>query len=124
VPLHCTGVGKIFLAFSSPEDIETYIESTGLPAYTAHSMSNPYVLRKHLAEVRTQGFAVDNEERELGTRCIAAPIWDSEGNVLAALSVSGPATRLPEERWDTVASQVKHAATTISSNMGFADVNP
>ncbi len=120
-PLHCTGVGKVFLAHSSPGDFERFIEGASLPAYTSHTMTNPYVLKEHLERIRKQGFALDNEERELGTHCLAAPVRDASGAVIAAISVSGPAQRLQENRLNSVASQVRRAAAEISTRMGFVD---
>lgn len=119
-PLHCAAVGKVLLAYSSPEDVQQYIDDTGLPAYTRHTISNPYLLREHLREIKAQGFAIDDEEREIGTRCVAAAVRDSRGRVVAAISISGPAGRLHEDRWRRLASQVKEAAAEISSTMGLA----
>ncbi len=118
-PLHCSGVGKVLLAYSSAEDIESYIEKTGLPAYTINTIANPYVLREELAKVRDQGFAVGNEEWQLGVVAVAAPVRDSSGNVIAAISVSGTVKRLTDERWPTVAARLKDAAAVISSGMGY-----
>jgi IclR family KDG regulon transcriptional repressor len=122
-PLHCAAVGKVLLANSSPEDIRQYVESTGLPAYTSHTITNPYALAEHLERVKAQGFAVDDEEREVGTSCIAAPVRDNSGKVIAAISISGPSGRLREDRLCSLASRVKKAAAEISSSMGFIGVD-
>ena len=105
----------------SDQDIEDYIEKTGLPAYTISTIANPYVLREELAKIRAQGFAVGNEEWQLGILAIAAPVRDSSGDVIAAVSISGPVKRLPDERWAALAARLKAAAALISSNMGFVD---
>lgn len=116
-PLHCSGVGKVPLAYSSPGDVENYIGKTGLPAYTINTIANPCVLRQELAKIQSQGFAVGNEGWQLGVVAIAAPLMDSSDKVIAANSVPGTVNRLPDERWPTVATRVKDAAAVISSSM-------
>ena len=73
-PLHCSGVGKVLLAYSSPEDIESYIEKTDLPAYTINTIANPYIVREELTKIRAQSFAVGNGEWQLSVVAIAAAV--------------------------------------------------
>ena len=86
-PLHCTSLGKVLLAFGLLEIPET------LEVYTSHTITDPAVLGTHLESVRQAGYAVDDEEFDLGVRCIAAPVFDFRGRIAGAIGISGPATR-------------------------------
>jgi DNA-binding IclR family transcriptional regulator len=89
-PLHLTSLGKLFLAADGPQKVREYAKRTGLPGKTPHSLTTPAALEKELDKVRRHGIAYDDEEAELGLKCVAAPIHDDEGHVIAALSVSAP----------------------------------
>jgi DNA-binding IclR family transcriptional regulator len=121
VPLHCTGVGKAMLAFQSREEIEYLIGKQDLPAFTPNTITNIYRIKEELDQVRQQGYAIDNEEREIGVRCLAAPIFRGDGAVVAAVSVSGPPSRLSVERESTFIPLVKTAAAEISARLGFRE---
>lgn len=95
-PLHCTGVGKLFLLEYSPQKIEQFIGVKGLTAFTENTITSYDALMKELGEIRQAGYAFDNEECEVGARCIAAPIYNYTGRIIAGLSVSGPATRMTD----------------------------
>jgi len=117
-PTYCTGVGKVLLAHQDPEVIERIIEH-GLIPFTAKTITDPDELRAHLEAVRQQGCAYDDEERELGLRCVAAPIRDHTGAVVAAVSIAGPASRLSQQAMRPVALQVKEGAARISQYLGW-----
>ena len=121
VPLHCTGVGKAMLAYQSREEVEYLIGKQDLPAFTPNTTTNIFRLREELDQIRQQGYAIDNEEREIGVRCLAAPIFRGDGNVVAAVSVSGPPSRISIEREDTIVPLVKTAATEISARLGYRE---
>ena len=121
VPLHCTGVGKAMLAYQSREEVEYLIGKQDLPAFTPNTTTNIFRLREELDRIRQQGYAIDNEEREIGVRCLAAPIFRGDGNVVAAVSVSGPPSRISIEREDTIVPLVKTAATEISARLGYRE---
>ena len=114
-PLHLTSVGKLFLAHDDVQRVRAYITRTGLAGQTQNSITDPARLERELATVRATGVARDNEELELGVRCMAAGIFDDQGKLVAGLSVSAPADRL-EETWVT---RVRETAAQISAVLGY-----
>ena len=114
-PLHLTSVGKLFLAHDDPARVRAYATRTGLTGHTRNSITDLTRLERELAAVRAQGSARDDEELELGVRCMAAGIFDDQGKLLAGLSVSAPADRL-EEGW---LEKVKGTAAQISAALGY-----
>lgn len=112
-PLHATGVGKVLLAFGGvPEGLR-------LEPYTPKTLTRLEALLAELERVRTRGYALDDEEREAGVRCVAAPVFGPSGEVVAALSLSAPAGRLPLERAHALAPRVVEAARRASLRLGF-----
>ena len=97
-PLHLTSVGKLFLAHEDPQRVRAYCTRTGLAGHTRNSITDLARLERELAHVRATGHARDDEELELGVRCMAAGIFDDQAQLIAGLSVSAPADRL-EEAW-------------------------
>lgn len=114
-PLHLTSVGKLFLAADDPIRVRGYATRTGLSGNTRNSITLLPVLERELSRVRQSGIARDNEELELGVRCIAAGIYDDQGKLLAGLSISAPADRLDEE-WIV---KLTATAREISSSLGY-----
>jgi IclR family KDG regulon transcriptional repressor len=117
-PLYCTGVGKVLLAYQNAENIRRYLETTEFQKFTGRTIVNPGDLTLELEKIRLSGIAYDNEEHELGVRCVAAPIFDRRGEVIAALSVSGPTIRMVDEKLGLMRELVKNAAYEISVKMG------
>lgn len=115
-PLHVTAAGKLFLAEDTPASVADYARRTGLPGLTSNSLTSRAALERELQKVRRQGVAFDNEEIEPGLRCIAAPVHDDAGKLVAGLSVSAPAERHKPE-W---AALVRQTADAISAALGFA----
>ena len=113
-PLHLTSVGKLFLAADDPVRVRAYATRTGLAGHTRNSITLLPVLERELSRVRQYGIARDNEELELGVRCIAAGIYDDQGKLLAGLSISAPADRLDEE-W---LAKLQATAEQISTSLG------
>jgi DNA-binding IclR family transcriptional regulator len=97
-PLHLTSVGKLFLAADDPQRVRAYATRTGLSGHTKNSLTQLPALERELSKVRQYGSANDNEELELGVRCMASGIYDDQGTLLAGLSISAPTGRL-EESW-------------------------
>jgi len=95
-PLHLTSVGKLFLSIDDPLKVRSYATRTGLSGHTRNSITQLPALERELSKVRQYGIARDNEELELGVRCIAAGIYDDQGKLLAGLSISAPADRMDE----------------------------
>jgi DNA-binding IclR family transcriptional regulator len=117
MPAYCTGLGKAMLAFDDAA-AEEVMESR-LPRRTVHTITEPDALRAELEHVRTSGVARDVKEAYDGLVCVAAPIRNS-GRAIAAVSVTGPATRMD---WDATSEAVKHAAASIW-NARFPAVRP
>ncbi len=115
-PLHVTAVGKLYLAADAAAEVAAYARRTGLPGLTPTSLTSLPALERELARVRREGVAFDNEEIEPGLRCIAAPVFDDGGLLVAGLSVSAPADRHNPE-W---AAQVKETAAAISAAIGYS----
>ena len=113
-PLHLTSVGKLFLAHEDPARVRAYAARTGLSGHTRNSLTEVAALERELAQVRQQSLARDNEELELGVRCMAAGIFDDQNRLVAGLSISAPADRL-EESW---ADRVRATAAQISASLG------
>jgi DNA-binding IclR family transcriptional regulator len=118
VPLHCTGVGKALLAFSSPAFQEKII-TAGLEQHTQHSICHPDRLRAELAAIRERGYALDLEEIELGLHCAGAPVFSHQQECVAAISVAGPMQRLPLPRLEEIAGQIMRVADLISEQLGW-----
>jgi DNA-binding IclR family transcriptional regulator len=116
-PLHLTSVGKLFLANDDPQRVRAYATRTGLSGHTKNSITDLSTLERELARVKQYGTARDNEELELGVRCMAAGIHDDQGKLVAGLSISAPADRL-EEAW---LDRLKVTATQISVALGHRD---
>jgi DNA-binding IclR family transcriptional regulator len=113
-PLHLTSVGKLFLASDDPQRVRAYATRTGLAGHTRNSITELPALERELANVRKLGLARDDEELEMGVRCMAAGIFDDQGKLVAGLSVSAPADRL-EEAW---LDRVRATAAQISATLG------
>jgi DNA-binding IclR family transcriptional regulator len=114
-PLHLTSVGKLFLAQDDPQRVRAYAARTGLAGHTRNSITTLPALERELSAVRQSGVARDNEELELGVRCMAAGIYDDQGKLVAGLSVSAPADRLEEDWLD----RVRNTAAQISRALGY-----
>ncbi len=119
-PVHCTGVGKATLAFQPEETVEAIV-AAGLRRFTRSTIIKRDALLDELSVVRARGFAVDNSEHQPGIRCIAAPIRNAEGEVFAAISVSGAADRITPDRVEDLAELVVDAADHISRRLGWRD---
>ncbi len=119
-PVYCTALGKVMLAFIPEEEQQYFFEGMSFERFTPHTIRGAAQLRKEFALIRQRGFSIDNEEAYLGSRCIGAPIFEASGKIAAALSVSGPTTRVTRERVPAVAAAAKNAAMAISRTLGYA----
>lgn len=117
-PAYCTGVGKALLAFQPLDKIRLFLEQNKLKKYTQNTITDKGKLEKELETVKKRGFAVDNMEHEEGVRCVAAPIRNYEGKVIASISISGPSVRITEEKIPQFVLMVKKTAETISKELG------
>jgi len=114
-PLHLTSVGKLFLAADEPQRVRSYATRTGLTGHTKNSITQLAALERELNKVRQTGVARDEEELEVGVRCMAAGILDDQGRLVAGLSISAPTSRL-EESW---LAGLQSVAEKISQSLGY-----
>jgi len=123
-PVHCTGLGKVFLAYLSPDELRSFFAKKGLRRYTETTITDLSELLEHLATIRNQGYAFDKGEHEFEVRCVATPIFDINGQVVAALSVSGSSIRLdPLEKNKEIIQKACNTASSISRQLGYAGKN-
>jgi IclR family acetate operon transcriptional repressor len=122
-PLHCTGIGKVLLAWLPDEEIHDLLLGP-LERRTENTMTDPALLLDHLRLVRERGYAIDEIENEEGVRCVAAPIRDHTGSVIAGLSVSAPAYRFTTEDVHRLAPDVLRVTGELSRRLGAPVVNP
>ncbi len=113
-PLHLTSVGKLFLAADDQQRVRAYATRTGLQGHTKNSITQIEMLERELSRVRQYGQASDNEELELGVRCLAAGIYDDQNRLIAGLSISAPSERM-EDNW---LPKLKETALQISETLG------
>ena len=123
-PIHCTGIAKAILAFLGPDEQSRLISAHELRRFTDQTLTTPDALGAELARARANGFAVDDEEHEIGIRCAAAPIIRGDGVVLGGLSISAPTGRIDEETLMGFAPPLIEAAARISEEFGGTPVRP
>ncbi|OLD19898.1 MAG: hypothetical protein AUJ01_05200 [Acidobacteria bacterium 13_1_40CM_3_65_5] len=121
LPAFCTALGKTLLSHQPEPDVDAWAASQKFPRLTPNTMTSAKRLLKELRAIRARGYALDEEEHELGVRCVAAPIRNHEGKVVAAISVAGPTERMPRTLVGSdVATKVVAAAHAISLDLGAA----
>jgi DNA-binding IclR family transcriptional regulator len=118
--LHCTGVGKVILTWDTSDVAEHILSKDAYIRYTSNTITSSRALRRELARVQKTGYAVDDEEEELGVRCVAVPVFHSTGRFVAALSVTGTTAQLPLDAIESVAERLKRAAAGIFTGMARA----
>ncbi|CAM3837238.1 IclR family transcriptional regulator [Aeromicrobium ponti] len=118
-PIHCTGVGKAILAFQEGEEINRLLSNTNLEPYTEYTMTNKEELINHLHFIREQGYSIDDEEIELGLKCVAAPIFDHHQHVIGAISCAAPKVRMDDVKLAEFIPRIQQAAESISQSMGY-----
>ncbi|RJT07906.1 IclR family transcriptional regulator [Halococcus sp. IIIV-5B] len=118
VHLHTTALGKSMLAFMDEDRRSSILDRRGLPAVTEYTIDDEETLRAEFEEIRERGYAVDDEERVKGMRCVAAPVIGTDGTVLAAVSVSSPKSRMRGDRFEVeVPSEVQSTVNVIEVNI-------
>jgi len=116
--LHSTGTGKVLLAYQSARLVDFIVARVGLPRQTVSTITDPPQLWAELKKVREGGYAVDFEEQEEGVRCLAAPVFGADGEVFAAMSISGPASRLKKRRINELVPDIKRISAAFSEAFG------
>lgn len=120
IPLYCTSIGKVLLAFSRADERESALKGVRLLAFTQKTLANRPALDAELARIRQQGFALDDEEHEEGIHCIGAPVFDHTGSIVATISVSWPGFRYKREEESQKIDKIKAAAERISTVLGYS----
>ena len=120
-PMHSTSLGKAILSHLPAEEARIMLDQRPLVKLTPNTITTPAQLERHLAEVRSRGYAVDNEETEEGARCLGSAIGGRHGPI-AAISISGPLNWLPFERTPDVAKEIMKACRSISDSSGAGKV--
>lgn len=118
-PLYCTSVGKAMMAYMSEEEIKEIWDNSEIESLTQKTIVDYEDFLSELDKVKTNGYAEDDEENEMGVRCIGAPIFNHKGQIEGAISISGPAFRVTKERVDEISKEVKKYAKLISKELGY-----
>ena len=119
LPLHASGAGKALLYPLAEEELMSIILQTGLQQFTPTTLVDMPTLLKDLEQARELGYTVDKEEHVVGLNCIASAIYDDVGSVVAAISISGPSSRLTEDRFVSQGELVRDTARDISTALGL-----
>lgn len=120
LPAYCTAAGKIQLAYMTEEELSNYLPNKELKGFTPSTITDRDDLKKHLKIVAEQGYAIDNEEMDIGVCCVGAPIRDYTRRIIGAVSISGPSMRFSMERMEKeLIPLVKRAGEDISTKLGF-----
>ena len=120
IPAHCSAVGKVLLAALPEKNVKEMAQKWGLPRRTKNTITDPAKLLAHLRFVKKNGYALDDEENEIGVRCIGAPVRDQQGEVAAAISISVPAIRIETRVLQTALKDwVMQTALKISEKLGY-----
>lgn len=122
LPLHCTGVGKVLLAYSDEKEIQKIL-SSDLKKYTDYTIDDTKILGQQLIDIRKAGYGFDNQEFVDGLRCIAAPIFDRQSRVIFSLSISGPLSRMKEKEIIKYRNLLLEASSSISEKLGYRRKN-
>jgi len=118
-PMYCTSVGKAIMAHLTADEVSSIWEDTNIVKLTKHTITDFDEFISELDLIRMNGFAVDNEENELGVRCLGAPILDHSGNVIAAISVSGPVSRVNDSTMSKISTELMSCSNLISKDLGY-----
>lgn len=119
IPLHCGSASRTLLAFKPDDEIKKYIKETTLKSYNGKQIVDPEKLWDNLMKVRKWGYAYSDGEIEVGVRGVASPIFNHEDQVIAALVIAGPSTRMNKKKINTVKNKVIEATTKLSQELGY-----
>ena len=117
VSLHACGTGKVLLAYQPPRLLDLLINRLDMDRHTASTITDPGQLRSELKQIRRQGYAVDYGEQEDGVRCLAAPVFGADGEIFAAMSLSGPSSRLENQRAESLVPDLKRISTALTEKL-------
>jgi len=117
-PAYCSGLGKILLAHLGQEKLKQALEAIDLKTNTEFTITKKTILKKELEKIKTQGYAIDRQELELGLICVAVPVYNQKNQVIAALSAAGPSIRFQEEKVESYVATLKKGANAIQQKIG------
>lgn len=120
-PLHCTGLGKTLLAFSPPYILDEVVEKKGLKRHTENTITDKEELKMHLEKIKMRGYSIDDSEHEREIKCVSGPIFDYNGELVAAFSISVPITRFTNEKLDYFIELVLEYSKRISNALGYVN---
>ena len=121
-PLHATASGKVLLSTYSDAKFDEFIQIKGLEKFTDFTITDPQKLKEDLRTIRTRGYGMDEQECEIGLRCISCPILDFNGSIIASMSVFGNLEFMTDNRIQAeVLPRLRHATETISSRLGYIE---
>lgn len=123
-PLHCTALGKALLADCDLAELRSVFAGESMPALTSRTINSIEKLAADCERARRNGYAVDDEEFHEGVRCVAAPVRDGTGQIVAAVGISAPANRLPKSQLSAIGSIVLRTAATLGERLGFSEGEP
>lgn len=123
-PMHASGIGKALLAHMDEDRLNRVLSTVELTRFTDHSITDQATLRQDLATIRENGYSVDNEEKNEGMRCIAAPVFDMNKEAIAGISVSGPTSRVSVSETERLSRAVIDAAHQLTSAIGGLVTRP
>ena len=118
IPVYCTSLGKAILAFLPQDEMEAIAKGCRFRVHTPHTITQPSVLMAELGRIKKRGYAIDDEEFEMGLRCIGAPVRNHHGDVIGAMSIAGPTIRVSRNRIPELARRVVKAAKELSERLG------
>ena len=121
-PLYSTSLGKCLLSRLPAEKVDAILKKNPIQPLTPHTVRDAAALNRELSRVRTRGYAVDNGEDSSGARCVAAPIFNAAGEVVAAISISGPAGRIDHARERELAKALMEVCGEISTMLKYATI--
>lgn len=119
LPLHSTAIGKVLLAFQNPAEIQRLLKDYHYQHQTTRTITNEAVFRKEIERIQEHGYAVDNEENEQGVRCVAVPIFNGKGQVLAAISISTLVSRISDQELSVFIELLKASCNELSEQMKY-----
>lgn len=120
-PMYCTGVGKSILALLPEEEVDRIWSSESITAFSPNTITDLEQMHRELAQIRQRGYAIDNEEHELGVRCMAVAIRNWEGAPVAAVSISAPASRMDDAMIERMLPRLQSAAGSVSAMLGWKE---
>ena len=123
-PLHCSGFGKVLLAYLPEGELVRVVRERGLTRYNENTITSMRRLQEEVARIRRAGYAVEEEEGEIGFRCIGCPIFDHNGEVIAAISLAGTTIQITADNLSVLADELKRTAQAISGTLGYTPDQP